>query len=99
MNNYDMEANSREEILTSFKSSYGRSMENFRAIIGKFCPDMNGEQIQNAVRVFYPFMFGIYPYTAVTEKQKRAMRAANVDFTEQTVYELTLAFLTNLLGE
>jgi len=44
-------------------------------------------------------MFGIYPYAAVTEKQKSAMKAANVDYRYQTVYEITYACLTRLLGE
>ncbi len=33
MNNYDMEANSREELLTSFKAAYGRSMQNIGRIL------------------------------------------------------------------
>ena len=97
MNNYDMEANSREELLTSFKTSYGRSMENVRAILRRFCLGMNDAQIQNVLYVFFPFMFGIYPYTAVTEKQKAAMNAANVGFREQSVYEITHACLIGLL--
>ena len=31
MNNYDMEANSRAELLTEFKASYGRSIANVQA--------------------------------------------------------------------
>ena len=33
MNNYDMEANSREELLVSFKAAYGKSMINVRGCI------------------------------------------------------------------
>jgi AcrR family transcriptional regulator len=99
MNNYDMEANSREELLTAFKASYGRSMANIRAILAKFCPDMGDTAIERFIYVFYPFMFGIYPYTAVTEKQKKAMEATNVKYTFQTVYEITYACLIGLLGE
>ena len=60
MNIYDMEANSRKELLTSFKRSYGRSMDLFNMILTKFCPDMNGEEIQDFIYTFYPFMFGIF---------------------------------------
>ena len=68
MNNFDMEANSRQEMLTSFKASYGRSIRNIRGILDKFCTGMSDEDKQNFIYVFYPFMFGIYPYSEVTEK-------------------------------
>ena len=74
MNNYDMEANSRQELLTAFKQSYGRSMHLMCVLLKKFCPDMGVSDIQNFIYTFYPFMFGIYPYTAVTEKQRTAMK-------------------------
>lgn len=99
MNIYDMEANSRKELLTSFKRSYGRSMDLFNMILTKFCPDMNGEEIQDFIYTFYPFMFGIYPYTAVTEKQKAAMKDAEVNFLNTSIYELTYSCLVRLLGK
>lgn len=61
MNNYDMEANSRQELLTGFKVSYGESMRRMCMLLEKFCPDMSVEDIQNFIYTFYPFMFGIYP--------------------------------------
>lgn len=99
MNIYDMEANSRKELLTSFKRSYGRSMDLFNMILTKFCPDMNGEEIQDFIYTFYPFMFGIYPYTAVTEKQKAAMKDAEVNFLNTSIYDLTYSCLIRLLGK
>ena len=44
-------------------------------------------------------MFGIYPYTAVTKKQKTAMAEAGVDYVYQSVYELIYACLRRLLGK
>ena len=99
MNNYDMEANSRQELLNTFKQSYGRSMHLVCMLLEKFCPDMNVTGIQNFIYTFFPFMFGIYPYTAVTEKQKVAMREAGINYMYQTVYELTYSCLIRLLGE
>ena len=99
MNNYDMEANSRRELLTAFKQSYGRSMHLVCMLLEKFCPDMNVTGIQNFIYTFFPFMFGIYPYTAVTEKQKVAMKEAGINYVYQTVYELTCSCLIRLLGE
>ena len=69
-----MEANSRQELLNSFKQSYGGSMHRMCMLLEKFCPDMNATDIQNFIYTFYPFMFGIYSYTAVTEKQRVAMK-------------------------
>ena len=99
MNNYDMEANSRQELLNTFKQSYGRSMHLVCMLLEKFCPDMSVTDIQNFIYTFFPFMFGIYPYTAVTEKQKVAMKEAGINYVYQTVYELTYSCLIRLLGE
>ena len=99
MNNYDMEANSRQELLNAFKQSYGRSMHLVCMLLEKFCPDMSVTDIQNFIYIFFPFMFGIYPYTAVTDKQKQAMKEAGINYVYQTVFELTYACLIRLLGE
>ena len=97
MNNYDMEANSRPELLVSFKVAYGTSMQNICRLLQKFCPDMTVSEIQNFIYIFFPFMFGIYPYTAVTDKQRAAMKEANVDYVYQSIYEITHTCLCRLL--
>ena len=97
MNNYDMEANSRLELLTSFKAAYGRSIKNVDLILQKFCPDMSEERRRSFRYVFFPFMFGIYPYAAVTDKQRSAMERAGVDYSYPSIYELTRACLVGLL--
>ena len=97
MNNYDMEANSRPELLVSFKVAYGTSMQNICRLLQKFCPDMTVSEIQNFIYIFFPFMFGIYPYTAVTDKQRAAMKEANVDYVYQSIYEITYTCLCRLL--
>ena len=98
MNNFDMEANSRQELLTSFKDSYGGSLRRMSRLLTKFCPDMSVSDIQNFIYIFFPFMFGIYPYTEVTEKQRTAMEEAGINYVYQTVYELTYSCLIRLLG-
>ena len=99
MNNFDMEANSRQELLTEFKKSYGRSLQLVSTVVQKFCPDMGVAEIQNFIYIFFPFMFGIYPYTEVTEKQRTGMKDAGVSYVYQTAYELTYGCLIRLLGE
>ena len=99
MNNYDMEANSRIELLTDFKKAYGHSMRLMCMLLNKFCPELSVADIQNFIYLFFPFMFGIYPYTAVTDKQRAAMQEAGVDYVYQSVYELTCSCLIRLLGD
>ena len=98
MNNYDMESNSRPERLVSFKAAYGKSLRNLRALLDKFCPEMKEEEKQSFLYVFFPFMFGIYPYGEVTDKQRKAMEDAGVDFAYQSVYDITYQCLIRLLG-
>ena len=98
MNNFDMEANSREEMLASFKRAYGRSLDLFRSILEKYCPEMSAEEVKAIMYVFFPFMFGIYPYAEVTDKQRKAMEDAGVDYIYHSIYEITYNCLTRLLG-
>lgn len=97
MNNYDMESNSRPELLTSFKVAYGESMKNVCRILAKFCPEKSVQEIHDFIYVFFPFMFGIYPYTIVTDKQREAMKEANVDFAYQSIFEITNNCMLKLL--
>ena len=99
MNNFDMEENSREELLASFKRAYGRSLDLFRSILGKYCPEMSAEEVQEIMYVFFPFMFGIYPYAEVTDKQRKAMEEAEVDYIYQSIYEITYNCLIRLLDK
>ena len=99
MNNFDMESNSREELLVSFKKAYGKSLQNFRMILKKHCSDLSEAEIDQITYVFFPFMFGIYPYAEATAKQKNAMKEAGVDYKHQSIYEITYNCLTRLLED
>ncbi len=99
MNNYDMEANSRPELLTAFKTSYGQSLTLMRRLLERFCPRFSQAQVGTVLYIFFPFMFGIYPYAAVTDKQKQAMNDAGIDFAYPSVYTLTYNCLMHLFGE
>ena len=97
MNNFDMEANSRPELLASFKKAYGESLNNIRMLLSKYCPEKSARDVQNFIYVFFPFMFGIYPYTAVTDKQREAMKKAGVNYVYQSIFEITNNCLLKLL--
>ena len=98
MNHFDMEQNSREENLVEFKIAYGNSMRAVIRCLDRFCPEMTAAEQQDFLYAFFPFMYGIYPYTAVTDKQKRAMERAGVKYVYQSVYEITRTFLNRILG-
>ena len=97
MNHYDLEENSRMEQLVEFKVSYGNALKAVMAMLAKFRKDMDIEKRQEFVYSFFPFMFGIYPYTVVTEKQKEAMKLAGVDYTYSSLYDLTFVAVKRML--
>ena len=97
MNNFDMEENSRKELLASFKTAYGKSLKLFREILEKHCSDKSEAEVEQIMYVYFPFMFGIYPYAEVTAKQKEAMTGAEVDYKYQSIYEITYNCLIRLL--
>ena len=98
MNHYDLEENSRIEMLTEFKITYGRTLKTMRDFLTKFRTDMDEQKKDEFIYAFLPFMFGIYPYTVVTEKQKLAMENAGVSFIKNTVYDLTYEAVKKLLN-
>ncbi len=95
MNHYDMEENSRPERLTEFKVAYGASLDAVRACIRKFFPKIDDESF---IFVFFPFLFGVYPYSVATEKQLTAMREANIGFRMHSIYEIIYSCVLQLLG-
>lgn len=44
-------------------------------------------------------MFGICPYTVVTEKYREAMKQAQVNYVYVSIYEITFAEVKKLLGD
>jgi len=97
MNHYDMEENSREERLCEFKVAYGRSLKAVDAMLLKFCPDMTEKARADFIYSFFPFIYGVYPYTVVTEKQKRAMEKAEVGFAYHTIHDISYTCSKKLL--
>ena len=99
MNHYDLEENSRIELLVEFKVSYGSAIRVVSSLLAKFKPDMDAARREEFVYAFFPFMFGIYPYTVVTDKQREAMDEAGVDYAYSSVYDLTYSAVKRLLGK
>ena len=98
MNHFDMEENSREERLIEFKASYGRAREGMKDCVHKFRPDMSEKELQDFIYSFFPFMFGIYPYAFVNDRQKEAMAKSNIGYVYMTAYEIVYNCVRKLLG-
>lgn len=99
MNHYDMEENSRPERLAEFKVVYGQALQTVRNCLEQYFPHMDEGDRQNFIYTFFPFMFGIYPYAVVTEKQRTAMEEAGVNYVFMSIYELTYHCVRRLLKE
>ena len=97
MNLYDMEENSREERLCEFKVAYGSSLKAVDYLLQKFCHDMDEAARREFLYSFFPFIYGIYPYTVVTDKQKNAMKTAGVGYVYYSIEELTYNCAKKLL--
>lgn len=97
MNHYDMESCSRMENLVEFKKSYGESLRAVTCCLEKFFPKMSVADIQGFLYTFFPFLFGVYPYTFVTEKQREAMDKANTNYVLLSLYEITYSCVRKLL--
>ena len=97
MNHFDMEDNSRPECLRDFKRAYGASIEAVRRCLAKFFPDMDMRAQQEFLYAFLPFLYGLYPYTTVSQKQRRAMSEAGLDFVYMSVYDMASSCIRALL--
>ncbi|MGN8758659.1 TetR/AcrR family transcriptional regulator [Acidaminococcus fermentans] len=97
MNHFDLEENSHYENLVEFKKAYGESIRAVARCLDKFCPEMSEQDKAEVLYVYFPFMFGIYPYAVVTEKQGKAMEDAGVGFVSHSIYELSYTCLKKLL--
>ena len=98
MNMYDMEANSRMERLVAFKTAYGASKDALDRCLKRFVPALDEKRRQTFLYAFLPFVYGLYPYTMVTEKQKQAMQEAGISYVYMSTYDMAYDFIRTLLG-
>lgn len=97
MNMYDLEENSRLERLIEFKRAYGNAVHAIKLCLNKFFKEMSEDEVMDFLYSFFPFMFGIYPYAVVTEKQEKAMKEANIDYKYHSIYEIAYKGIKKLL--
>lgn len=98
MNLYDIEENSSLNALVDFKQVYGNSINTVKSCLSKFIPTMTIKEQEEFIYELYPFMYGIYPYTSITQKQKVAMEIAKIKTSNVTVYDITYRALKKMLN-
>ena len=98
MNMYDMEENSRMEELIEFKKAYGEAIKMVKKCVDKFFKEISNDERDEFVFLFFPLMYGIYPYAEVTEKQQQAMEIADIPFKYLSIYEITYKGILKLLN-
>ena len=99
MNLYDMEGNSRMDNLVAFKVVYAQALRSVSGCLEKFFPRMTAANRQEFLYMLFPFLFGIYPYTSATPKQKEAMEIARIRPPLYSIYDITSTFLTRQLRD
>ncbi len=99
MNLFEIEQNSRVERLAEFKIQFQRSRAALSEILRAYRADMDGAECGEFCEIFSAFLIGVFPFTAHTEKQREAMRMADVSIAEPSIYEMVYACLLKLLPE
>ena len=97
VNLYDIENNSRMELLVSFKKAYGQSREELTNLIRRSYPGLPAEDIESFIFTFLPYMHGIYPYAFATEKQIQAMDQIGLAHPERSIREIAKTGLLKIL--
>ena len=99
MNLYAIEDNSRLENLISFKVTYGEACQSLNRCLQKNCPNMTDEQADTFRLEFLPYMYGLYPYTFPSDKQREAMETAGLAINHRTIYDMAYPCILKLLSK
>ncbi len=99
VNLYDMEDNSRIELLVDFKKSYAESIRLFKEILKKHGTGLSDEDVDDITITFFEAMHGFYPYANHSEKQMEAMDKVGVGYDNGTEVELARRCLDRLLRD
>ena len=97
MDLYSLEDNSRIENLVALKGAYGDALAAVERCLEKFFPSMGEGERREFRYAFFPFLFGVYPYTQATDKQREAMERAEIERPGYSIYEITRPLVLRLL--
>ncbi len=96
MNLYEIEENSSVERLQEYKVAFRGALDTVCDCLEKFMPEEADDKKKLMQYGLFPFTYGIYPYTNVTEKQGAAMEAVGIEFKTISIYEISYLFLCQL---
>ena len=99
LNLNDMETNSRMERLVEFKLAYGRSLKAIEDGLTRFFPEMGQEARTAFIYAFCPFLYGVHPYTAVSDMQREAMERAEIPYQFYSISKLVQSAVKQILPE
>ena len=97
MNIYEIEDNSRLERLTAYKNGYKEMNAVLFDAIGKIKPGVSREKRSKVIRLFFPFLNGVYAYSEPTEKQWEAMKEAELDYEATSIHDYVYELMYELL--
>ncbi len=97
VNLYDLEENSRMERLVNFKTAYGNSRKALWKLIRKCYPKIKDYEIKDFMKIFLPYLHGIYPYAYATDKQIEAMDRVGINHEKITIKDLVYLGLIKML--
>ena len=97
MNLYEIEEHSRLECLVEFKKSYQHTLSTVEKSLEKFFPAMSPKDREIFLYLFFPFLYGLYPYVYPTTQQQEAMERAHIQLSPQKVSDLAALCLLKLL--
>jgi AcrR family transcriptional regulator len=98
VNLYDLESNVRMERLVRLKRAYKQSLQSLEACLRQYFPSLTPADVHDFLFAFFPFLFGVYPYTNACDKQLAAMKEAGVPYEETSVYKIVYSFVNKLLS-
>ena len=85
------------ERLVNFKTAYGNSKKALWKLIRKCYPELKDYEIKDFIKIFLPYLHGIYPYAFATDKQIEAMDRVGVEYEKTTIKELVYLGLMKML--
>ena len=96
---FEMEAHSRVEALAEFKRACKTLMAALDGCVAAFCPEKDEAARERFAFAFLPFVYGVYPYSTVTEKQRMAMDQAEMRYDPPAQHEMVRCGAAMLLGK
>lgn len=98
MNIYDIESGSRLDNLVEFKKIYNSSLRAVGDCL-KTHFEVKDEDADDFTYSFFPFLFGVFPYTHPSEKQAQAMDIAGVKYKKFSVRQIAEKLIKALVAE